>query len=68
MAFQQIEMFVNSINHRINAIYFKTSLFKESILNLDFLHSQIYYTIDKMMIPAIIKTQFKNLFVSFFLY
>lgn len=66
LAFQQMEMFVNTIIQRINAIYFRTSLFRESLVNLDFLHSHIYYSIDKLILPNNLKTLLKNLFVSFY--
>ena len=65
-AIQQIDKYMSSINQRVNSIYFNTPLFNESVLNLDFLHSKIFYTIDKIITPLNIKNQLKNLFVIFF--
>lgn len=62
----QVDSYIQSLINKTNNIYYKSS-FYDSLVNVDFLHSQIYYSIDKVQLPEGVKTSLKTLFVSKFL-
>jgi len=55
----QIDEFISSLNSRANNYIYNLPLFNQSCLNLDFLHSQIFYSIDKQILPNSIKEHMK---------
>ena len=63
----ELNKYLSILINRINSSYMNMNLQRESALNLDFIHSQMYFSIEKSMIPISSRNLLKSILVSLFL-
>ena len=63
----ELNKYLSILINRINSSYMNMNLQRESALNLDFIHSQMYFSIEKSMIPISSRNILKSILVSLFL-